>query len=169
MKLFVLKHCTTSLINAVFNQNDSEFENICINDLWDIDEYIKKDDNTISFDAIKVMFVFDKGGCTLRYQGKRINYSTLIKEMGGIQTDSISSFWLNNIANGVTPKFDVGEIVVPEVLPIYSHIQNEQGQWTIGVLNEGKYTPRAREGVFNSMEDAKERAHYLNMDIYTKS
>ena len=122
-------HCTEGLwsllLNADITIDDSE-ENE-----WEISEIM--DTGLPLEEVMKIICCFEKVGGVIIYNGEFTPYVILCKKLDS-NYDKYRLFWIHNVENGVMPIFDLGEIIVPAILPkyaVYGH-KNEVSKWLCG-------------------------------------
>lgn len=82
---------------------------------------------------------------------------TLQQKRKNDDNQSLSTYWYNNEANGVLPVYDLGEIIVPPILPRF--VATEQTDcWIIEKLQFGEYVVMEKEH-HNNQTDAEDRAN----------
>src|SRR5574344_1148273 len=112
---YLRKHCTSELLTYVLKNTNIKSEiptNIihlenCINEKCNL------------MDVMKVLYVFEKYGGNLYYHDKLSQFAIIIREIGDIELTKITQFWVNNECNGDIPIFEKGDILVPNVLPVF--------------------------------------------------
>lgn len=156
---YLLQHCTSELLTYVFGNTNIESE-ISTN-IIHIENCINKKCNLV--DVMKVLYVFEKYGGNLYYHNEPSEFPVIIREIGDVELTKITLFWVNNECNGVVPIFEKGDIIVPEVLPIFIVTQQPKG-WCIEKLIKGEYHIMKNE-FYPTEEIAKARAKEQNQNI----
>ena len=154
---FISQHCTYELLSLVEISIEDEEENI-----WNIEDFLRE--NVSVFDILKILFVFEKSGGFIFKNNQPIAFAILLRDLDNIQYTSITDYWYNNEANGVLPIYNIGEIVVPVILPIFVATQQETGFWCIERLFRGEYRPLRNE-IYSQKHIAKSRAEELNNQL----
>ena len=157
-------HCTVQLIERVGVAPDNRSD-----DTWDITEIVEKaivgQNNPDPFhEQMKIAYVFEKLGGTLLYEKKPEQYVNLAIRAADCFLEKIRLYWIHNEANDVVPIYDFGNLIVPQILPLYSSRPNEDGKYVVERLVRGQYVEIPNE-VYPTAEDAMERAKQLNTEI----
>lgn len=154
---FLLQHCTEellSIINDLIIVDNEENE-----DEWEITELLSSNISTL--EIMKIAFVFTQCGGNLLYNGNITQFAVIIRMLDDIHLTDITTYWYNNEANGVLPVYNLGEIIVPPILPTF--VATEQTDcWVIEKLQFGEYVVMDKEH-YNNQTDAEDRARYLNL------
>jgi hypothetical protein len=153
---FLSQHCTEELLSVIpvmsISEND-EYE-----DELEITELLCQ--NISTFELMKIAFVFTQCGGILMYNGNITQFAVVIRMLDDVRLMDITTYWYNNEANGILPVYDLGEIIVPPILPRFVATQ-QTDSWIIEKLQFGEYVETHER--FNSQTDAEERARYLNL------
>lgn len=160
MKNKLLDFCDISLINTVFNEiNIGQIES----NVWHFDNAIYDIPINKLFELLKTMYVFEKMGGVLKINDSTVDFQSFIKKYNNENFNKIISFWENNIANNYCPRYSLGNLVVPIILPVYIATQYDDYKWYIEKLIKGEYLKYNHE-TFPFEDIAKERARELNID-----
>ncbi len=148
-------HCTEGLwsllLNADITIDDSE-ENE-----WEISEIM--DTGLPLEEVMKIICCFEKVGGVIIYNGEFTPYVILCKKLDS-NYDKYRLFWIHNVENGVMPIFDLGEIIVPAILPKYA-VEEQMNGFCILRLYQGRYIPLTGE-IYPNRNLAEKRAEELN-------
>lgn len=154
---FLSQHCTNELLSMIDLTIKCSEENI-----WNIEDFINK--NGSFFDILKILFVFEKGGGVLQQGNHFITFAELLRSLDNIQNTLITTYWYHNEANGVLPVYDLGELAVPHILPVFVAAQKDDGTWCVERLYRGEYVPLRNE-IYPQEQTAKGRAIELNSNL----
>lgn len=154
---FLSQHCTEELLSVIPNMRI--LENSYNEDEWEITELLSSNISTI--EIMKIAFVFTQCGGNLLYNGNITQFAVIIRMLDDIHLTDITTYWYNNEANGVLPVYDLGEIIVPPILPTFVATEHTDC-WVIEKLQFGEYVVMENEH-YNNQTDAEDRARYLNL------
>ena len=155
--------CSLDLINRVFDsfgRNNIKIDdsNQC-EDVWDATEYLNND--VIPFiDKMKVLRVFDQLLGMIVYQGEPTQYSVLCSVLNREECNTVLLYWLNTESNGDTPHFDLGDVIVPQLLPKFVCTQDIDGTYVVERLYKGEYVQTDMR--FTVKEDCDSMVERLN-------
>lgn len=154
---FLSQHCTEKLLSVIPNMSISEDNNN--ENEWEISELLSSNISTL--EIMKIAFVFTQCGGNLLYNGNISQFAVIIRMLNDIHLTDITTYWYNNQANGVLPVYDLGEIIIPPILPKFVATEHTDC-WIIEKLQFGEYVVMEKERYYNQT-DAEERARYLNL------
>lgn len=152
--LFLSEHCSKALLNIVPNLEIVDNSD----DEWDVNNILNS--NASTYDIMKILYVFEQGGGTLVYNNSISQFPIIIREIGDIKLTDINIYWIHNEANDVLPYYDLGNLIIPSILPKF--VATERiNYWVIEKLVKGEYIEIKNEK-YLSEEQAKNRARELN-------
>ena len=138
----LLKHCTPELLSKVFScvgldNMVIDSQNLCDN-IWDITDIVKLEDKIV-LDNLKVIYVFNKLGGTLIYENKEVAYQVLFRLLNRNEPNNVMFYWIHTDSNDMIPIYDIGELVVPEIMPRYVCKKISDQAFQIEKLVKGEY------------------------------
>lgn len=167
-------HSTIQLMECVGVTPDNMSD-----DTWDITDIVKKaikceqrnqqlivhigqDNPALFHEQMKIAYVFEKHGGTLLYEKKPEQYVFIAKLVTDSFLDKIRLYWIHNEANDIVPIYDLGDLIVPPILPRYVVTEIAENEFIIEKFNKGQYS--AINGKYPTENEAKEIAANLNKE-----
>lgn len=164
----LLKFCTAELLTKVFSDVGEDCitvdnHNLC-DDVWDITGLVKCDREDL-LDRLKVIYVFCQLGGRLKYDGKEIAYQSLFWVLQTNKPNAVLLFWIHNVANGIVPVYDVGDIIIPKIMPRFVCMPTLGRVFQIHKWQNGEYV--GMDEYYPTRELCEKRADELNEDFET--
>lgn len=168
--------CTPVLLIKVFKglgENNIVIDETDKNeDIWNVDTFLKTYHIEL-LDRLKVVFVFYYLGGQLKYNNETIPYEILFRILNCNEPNVVLRYWLHNLYNDIIPTFDVGELVIPKVMPRYVPLKMSENKYVIEKWQKGQYVQMPE--VFLSEKSCKAKCQELEeennkrWDIHTIS
>jgi len=158
--------CSPDLLSCVFDNFGQEKvkideSNNC-DDIWVIDDFVN--DTALFLEKMKVLRVFDFLLGEIIYQSEPTVYSVLCSILKRIECRKVLLFWLHTEMNGIIPFFEIGDIEVPEITPIYRCLKLRDTLFVIEKKQRnGEYAPTNE--YFPTEEACQTKVDELNDDI----
>lgn len=158
--------CSPDLLSCVFDNFGQEKvkideSNNC-DDIWVIDDFVN--DTALFLEKMKVLRVFDYLLGEIIYQSEPTVYSVLCSKLKRIECRKVLLFWLHTEMNGIIPFFEIGDMEVPEITPIYRCLKLRDTLFVIEKKQRnGEYAPTNE--YFPTEEACQTKVDELNDDI----
>lgn len=114
LEYYCSKELLSSVLSTFGNDNIEIDETDVCEDRWDITDFIKNE-GILLLDKLKVIYTFDHLLGDIIYEGKIIQYSILCNILKSEECNQVLFYWIHSKANGNTPYYDVGKIIIPKL------------------------------------------------------
>lgn len=115
-------YCSAELLSLVFNvfgQDRIKIDdsNTC-SDNWRVTEFVENEDGLL-LEKMKVLCAFDHLFGNILYHDEPTAYSVLCSILKRNECNKVLMFWLHTEMNGIIPFFEIGDVEIPKITPIY--------------------------------------------------
>lgn len=126
--------CSAELLSLVFNAFGQDRIKIddsdTCSDNWCVTEFVNNEDGLL-LEKMKVLCAFDHLLGNIQYHDEPTAYSVLCSILKHYECNKVLMFWLHTEMNGIIPFFEIGDIEIPEITPIYRCLKLSDTQFTI--------------------------------------